>query len=102
MIRKSRSLHKVREDATLFKLLANDQADVVIHELIGGKLLLQKLELEGVTAQLPPLSTPEMFLYLHRRRAQLVPKLAAALERMDAEGRRQAIIDDVLDAAGIR
>jgi polar amino acid transport system substrate-binding protein len=34
----------------------------------------------------PPLDTREMFIYLHRRHAPLVPKLAEALRAMKREG----------------
>ena len=43
-----------------------------------------------------------MFIYLNRRHADLVPKLAEALRRMDEDGTRQAIINAVLAEAGLQ
>lgn len=99
---KARSIHKVRHDDTLFELLRDDKLDVAIHESIGGALLLKRKGITGIAAQLPPLGDPDMYMYMNRRHAGLVPLLTEALKQMDQDGVRQAIIDRVLTEAGIQ
>ncbi|MDQ7834021.1 MAG: transporter substrate-binding domain-containing protein [Humidesulfovibrio sp.] len=99
---KTKSLHKVRDDKTLFTLLTNDRVDVIIHEDIAGSMLIKSMGLTGVRAQTPALGNPDMYLYLNKKHAALVPLLSKALKQMDANGTRQAIIDRTLKQAGLQ
>jgi polar amino acid transport system substrate-binding protein len=49
-------------------------------------MLIRQQDIKGVHALDPPLATREMFIYLNRRHAALVPRLAEALREIKAEG----------------
>jgi polar amino acid transport system substrate-binding protein len=82
----TRSLTKVKNPRQLFHLLAKDRADVAIFEKWQGLFLIKSLQLPTVTMLEPPLVTRAMFLYLHKRHADLIPLVARALKDVKAEG----------------
>ena len=80
------------EDAgQLFRLLSLDRIDVALYERWLGVALLRKQGIKDVRPLEPALATREMFIYLHKRHAALVPKLAAALSEIRAEGLYQRL-----------
>lgn len=88
----TRSLTKTRNDEALFDLLQNDRADLVLFDRIQGMAVIKKRQLTGIRILEPLLAKKEMYLYLNRRHALLVPKLAAALQGMKRDGTWQRII----------
>ena len=74
------------DPAQLFRLLEQNRVEVVLYSKWAGEALLQQQGIKGVHALEPPLATREMFIYLHKRHAALVPKLAEALRAMKADG----------------
>ena len=76
----------VEDSAQLFRLLELDRIQVALYARWSGDVLIRKQGLGGVYPLEPPLATREMFIYVHKRHAELVPKLAAALRAIKAEG----------------
>jgi polar amino acid transport system substrate-binding protein len=76
----------VDDAAQLFRLLELGRIEVALHERWLGDALVRQQGIMGVHALEPPLATREMFIYLHKRHAALVPRLAAALRAIKAEG----------------
>ncbi len=70
----------------LFRLLDLGRIDIALHERWLGEVVLERLGIEGVQPLEPPLAVREMFLYVHRRHAALVPELARALRAIKREG----------------
>lgn len=87
----------VRDAEQLFGLLARERVDVVLYERYQGLLQLRRL---GLPAQVlePPLVRTPMYMYLHRKHAALVPRVAEALVRLKRDGRYQRIHDATLGA----
>jgi len=77
----------VDDAAQLFRLLELDRIEVALYARWLGDALVRTQGIKGVHALEPPLATREMFIYLHKRHAALVPRLAAALRAIKAEGR---------------
>lgn len=90
------------EDAEqLFRLLDLDRIEVALYARWIGEALIQQQGIKGVRALEPPLATREMFIYLHKRHADLAPKLAAALRAIKAEGMYDRLYrEKVLSSAG--
>ena len=44
----------------------------------------------------PPLASVDMYMYMHKEHAHLVPKLAQALKDMKADGTYRKIFDEIL------
>ena len=70
----------------LFRLLAADRVDVALYERWQGLALMRSLNLHGISPRPSALATREMFIYLNKRHAALVPQLAAALRALKKEG----------------
>jgi polar amino acid transport system substrate-binding protein len=85
----------VRDADQLFGLLANGRADVVLYERWQG---LAKSRAMGLKVKVlePPLVRTKMYMYLHKKHAALVPRVAAALAKLKQNGTYQRIFDSTL------
>ena len=80
----------------LFRLLEKDRVDLVLYSLWRGLARIKGEKLSGVRVLTPPLVTKEMFMYLHKKHKPLVPKIAAALRAIKAEGIYQRLFQEKL------
>ncbi|MHB1216307.1 MAG: substrate-binding periplasmic protein [Thiobacillus sp.] len=76
----------VDDAGQLFRLLDRNRVKVALYARWMGEALMRQQGIEGIHALEPPLATREMFIYLHKRHAAIVPRLAAALRAIKAEG----------------
>lgn len=85
----------VRNSALLLDLLASGRADVILHNRWVGLWDARKA---GVAVRMlePALLSVPMYVYLHRRHAALVPRLAAALGAVGRDGTWQRLYDRIL------
>jgi polar amino acid transport system substrate-binding protein len=92
---KGKELTLVRDAEQLFTLLARDRADVVLYERWQG---LEQIRTMGLTAQVmePPLVHTKMYMYLHKKHAALVPRVAQALVKLKKDGTYQRIYNSTL------
>lgn len=74
------------DSSQMFRQLELDRIEVALHERWLGLSLLKRQGIKGVYPLEPPLARREMFIYLHKRHAALVPKIADALRAIKAEG----------------
>lgn len=88
----ARAVNKVDKPEQLFQMLDHGRIDLALYTLADGVALSRKLGLQGIIALNPTLRDVDMFLYLHRKHAALVPKIAAALREMKADGSHQRIL----------
>lgn len=88
----SRSVIKVATPDNLFMLLASGRVDVALYYRLGGYYYAGKLGLTGLRALEPPLAQREMYMYVHRNHADIVPLLAGALRSMKGDGTYDAIV----------
>ncbi len=70
----------------LFRLLELDRIEIALYEHWMGLALAKQQGIKAVRPLQPALATREMFIYLHKRHADLVPPLAAALRALKQEG----------------
>ncbi len=80
----------------LFGLLAKGRTKIVLFEQWSGLQLINDLRLDDVMMQEPPLAVREMFMYVHKRHAALVPALAEALAAMKHDGAYKKIYNETL------
>jgi polar amino acid transport system substrate-binding protein len=90
-----KELTLVRDADQLFGMLKNRRADIALYERWQG---LVKVRDMGFKVQVlePPLVHIKMFMYLHKKHAALVPRVAQALAKMKQDGRYQKIFDKTL------
>lgn len=91
-----KSLTKVSDELLLFKLLLNAKVDVVVYDRMQGKVVLNRLAAEGIRELKPPLAVKGMYPYLHKRHADLVPKLEHTLWAMKKDGTFKRIVGETL------
>jgi len=86
-----RELTLAKDSKQLFGLLKAGRVEVILHERYQA--LWQARE-QGISLTVydPPLQPTPMYIYLHRRHADLVPRVAAELAAMKAEGRSEALM----------
>lgn len=85
----------VRDADQLFSLLRLDRADVALYERWQG-LWKAREEKMKVRVMEPPLASVEMFIYLHKKHAQLVPRVEQSLAGMKRDGSYQRIYNATL------
>jgi len=74
------------DPAQLFRQLRLNRTEVALYERWQGLSLIRGHGWTDVHLLAPQLARREMYLYLHKRHAALVPRLAAALRAIKAEG----------------
>ena len=91
-----RSLTKVRDEKLLFSLLLAGKADLVVYDRMQGKVVIKQLAAKGIKALKPPLAVKGMYPYLHKRHADLVPRLEQTLRGMKDDGTVKRITRETL------
>lgn len=76
----------VKDAEQLFRLLEHRRVDVVLYAQHLGQAQARRLGLKDVRVAGAPLTTQEMFIYLNKKHAALVPRLAKALRQIKADG----------------
>ncbi len=87
---------KVRNPEQLFALLAKGRVEAIIYEYWAGMNFLRQPAFAAIKAQRPALMVENMYMYLHRRHRELVPRLSAALSGMKQDGTYQRLFGQVL------
>lgn len=70
----------------LFTLLEKRRIDIALYSRLMGLDIIRRRQMTGVTDLSPPLATREMFVYLHKSRSGLAPRIAEALAALKSEG----------------
>ena len=81
-----RSRAMVRTPSALFRMLKLGRIEIAVLDRLTSTLLVETLGVDGARILEPPLSSREMFVYLNRKHEALVPRLAATLAAMKADG----------------
>ncbi len=85
----------VRDDQQMFAMLDKQRIDVALYERWQGLYSAQKTGLK-VKVHEPPLASVDMFIYLHKKHADLATPLAEVLRAMKKDGAYQAIYNKAL------
>jgi len=94
-LRSAASITLVQDSRQLFSLLENDRTDVVLFERWQGNWLVRERKIPAKLL-LPPLVTTEMFMYLHKKHANLLVRAAEVLREMKADGSYRRIHEQSL------
>lgn len=86
----------VRNVDQLFTLLLKDRTDAILYTRWSGLAYIRKHQLQGISIVEPPLERKSMYVYLHKRHRELVPRLAHELRLLKAEGEKQRLFREIL------
>lgn len=92
---KAEAITKVRSIEDLFVMLDKGRADLALADRWEGLYLTHEYARPARIIE-PPLATAPMYIYLNRKHAELVPRLAKSLAAMKADGTYKKIFDSVL------
>ncbi len=92
---KGKEITLVRDVDQLFGLLQSRRADIALYERWQGLVKAREMGFKVQVLE-PPLVRTKMYMYLHKKHAALVPRVAQALARMKQDGRYQRIFDSTL------
>ncbi len=82
----ARVVHKVERPEQLFEMLEHGHIDLALYTRADGLALVRRLGYSSIAPLAPSLKDVDLFLYLHKRHAAQVPRLAAAIRSMKADG----------------
>ena len=87
-----RTLTQAKDSDQLLTLLGNGRAEVILHERWQ---VLWHARLKNMILRVfePPLAPVPMYMYLHRKYADLVPRVAAELAAMKKDGTYRALAE---------
>ncbi len=80
----------------LFTLLLKGRTDVILYSRWSGLAYIRNHQLQGISIVEPPLARKSMYVYLHKRHRDLVPRLADALRALKVEGEEQRLFREIL------
>jgi polar amino acid transport system substrate-binding protein len=92
---RARSVTQVETPEQMFRMLDAGRIDLALYTLADGQALVRSLGLSSIGAVRPALKDVDMYLYLHRRHAGLVPQIARALRDMKADGSYNRIVNNL-------
>ncbi len=92
----AKTVRKVDKPEQLFKMLEAGHIDLALYTRADGIALIRNMGLSSIAPLAPALKDVDMYLYLHKRHANLVPKLATVLRDMKADGTYNKILFSVL------
>lgn len=92
----------VKDAEQLFRLLEHRRVEVVLYAQHLGQAQARQLGLDDVRVLGAPLTTQEMFVYLHKKHAALAPRLAKALRQMKADGTYSRLERTTLGSGGVK
>lgn len=90
-----KSTVRTKDAKQLMALLAHDRVDLVLYERWQGLWRANKLDMK-IKVYEPPLAQREMFMYLNKKHADLVEKVATSLAEIKKDGTYQKIFDQTL------
>ena len=96
-VKKYKSLTVVNNAEQLFRLLMNGRTDLILFEYYRGTWWNEHLNANAHLIGSPVAQKP-MFMYMHKKHKDLVPKITAAIEAVKADGTYDKIADRTLPA----
>ncbi|MCB1908956.1 MAG: transporter substrate-binding domain-containing protein [Rhodocyclaceae bacterium] len=90
-----RTLTKVDRPEQLFMMLDADRIDLALYTKADGVALARSMNMPQIVALGPPLKEVDMYLYLNKRHASLVPELAASIRALKADGSYARIMSEI-------
>jgi len=79
-----------------FTLLENGRVDFIAYSSWLGLEYIKTHNITDIALLKPPLASPQIYIYLHKKHKKIVPQLAATIKQMKTDGSLQALFDRIL------
>jgi len=89
-------LTKVKNEDQLFTILSKNRVDAIVYSRWTGLAYITQHNLQGVYMVKPPIAQRSLYIYLHKKHKNLVPKLSQALKSMKLDGSYQRLYEQKL------
>ncbi len=93
----ARVVNKVDTPQQMFDMLQRDRVDLVLYTLADGLEYTRSNGLARIAPLKPSLKDVDLYLYLHKKHADLAPKLAQIIRAMKADGSLNEILANALN-----
>ncbi len=93
---KGMNVEPVTTNRQLFLKLVMGRNDVIVTSHVEGLEQIKQLQLKTIIVLEPPLVIVNLYHYLHKKHAALIPDITKALIKMEAEGRIKAIREQAI------
>lgn len=87
----------VPTETELFTMLHKGRLDIALYSKLTGYAALREMNYDDIFHLEPPLASRKMYLYVHKRHAELAPKIAEALQSMKDDGSYSRIVSETTD-----
>ena len=81
----------VNSNDLLFKMLDRGRVDVVIAQIPDALHAISELKIQGIEGLDPIVKSMQLYHYLHKKNSDLLPKIEAAIDKMESDGRIASI-----------
>jgi len=88
---------KVKDPDQLFRLLEKQRTQVVIYERWAGLRFIKQRQLKKIRLVEPALARRKMYMYLHKKHQDLIPRLTKALKDMKRDGTYNRLVKEILE-----
>ncbi len=85
-------------ETELFTMLDKGRIDIALYSKLTGYATLQEMGLHGISHLEPPLASRNMYLYMHKKHANLIHAIAGALREMKEDGTYKQIVTETTKA----
>lgn len=96
-VSKFHEVSKVKNVEQLFTILMKDRVDIILYERWVGLGYMKSHQITGIKIHEPPLSKQLVYVYLHKKHKDIIPKLAKMIKEMKADGSYQRAYKDILE-----
>lgn len=93
---KAKSAVVVSDEKELFGMLRQGRVDLALYELYRGRAYLEKHGLTKIYDLKKPLAVKGMYMYVHKKHTDLIPKIEQALRALKDDGEFRSIVKAAL------
>jgi len=79
-----------------FTLLEKDRVDFIAYSNWSGLGYIKKNNIKNIKLLHPPLASPKLYVYLHKKHKEIVPRLSDAIKNMKDDGTITKVFNKIL------
>ncbi len=93
---KGTMLVSLRDHTQLFEMFTRNRLQVILYSQYMGMAYARANNIKNIYPSNPPLAKKDMFMYVHKKHASLVPRFAATLKQLKQEGFVERVYNETI------